>query len=124
VADTFIETFRTENFHGLTIRFEAHVDDIYEGDFDDDPETAEAIRAGEITPIAVRGVISVDGTDLSFDWLCGLVIKSYSEFLDGSCDEIMRGNLIRGALHKLGKLDEVYRNLPGLSILLPVSRCG
>ena len=123
MRDTFIETFHTENFHGLTIRFEAHVDELYDAGFDDE-DVIDSIHSGELLLFAVRGVIEADGTELSTDWLCGVVARSYEEFLDGTNDAVMRNTLVQGALHKLGKLEEVYRNLPGLSVLLPVSRCG
>lgn len=123
MTDTFIETFHTETFHGLTIRFEAHVDEFYDSQFDDE-DVIDSIRSGELQLFAVRGVISADCTDLSFDWISGVIARSFEDFLDGSYDEDMRGNLVRGALHKLGKLDEIYRGLPGLSVLFPLSRCG
>ena len=122
MVDTFIQTFHTETFHGLTIRFEAHVDEFYDAEFDDE-NVIELIRSGELLLFAVNGVISADCTDLSFDWISGVVARSFEDFLDGGYDD-MRVTLIKGAQYKLGKLDAIYRALPVDRELFPVSRCG
>ena len=123
MVDTFIETFHTETFHGLTIRFEAHVDEFFdEKNFE--PEIAEDIRAGVLELFTVRGVIEADGTELSSDWLGSVIGRTYTDFLDGTYDDDMRVNLIKGAQYKLGKLDAIYRALPVDRELFPVSRCG
>lgn len=123
MRDTFIETFHTETFHGLTIRFEAHVDEFFdEKNFE--PETAEDIQAGVLELFTVRGVIEADGTELASDWLGSVIGRTYTDFLDGTYDDDMRVNLIKGAQYKLSKLDAIYRALPVDRELFPVSRCG